>query len=160
MHNSALRIFRRFHEPKLLGTAAEVRTSIDSLFIRHKVQTAMLDDEKLRDLDIPAQEEVNPLSWLHTVAPAFPVNGSKITIIHKPRVFYSTLLEKCRRAKKRITFASLYLGTGTLETELVGKRDRTSNEHEWRQCASADPAGLYESFPGQAEFPKDAAAVA
>ncbi|XP_077258311.1 phosphatidylglycerophosphate synthase 1 [Temnothorax americanus] len=119
MHSSALRIFRRFHELKLLGTAAEVRTFIDSLFIRHKVQTAMLDDEKLRDLDIPAQEEVNPLSWLHTVAPAFPVNGSKITIIHKPRVFYSTLLEKCRHAKKRITFASLYLGTGTLETELV-----------------------------------------
>lgn len=104
----------------------------------------MLDDEKLRDLDIPVQEEINSLSWLRTVAPAFPVNGSKVrrlcnlivdifyfnkknlmilliqvTIIHKPQMFYSTLLEKCRYAKKRITFASLYLGTGTLETELV-----------------------------------------
>lgn len=35
-------------------------------------------------------------------------------------MFYTTLLEKCKRAKKRITFASLYLGTGPLETELVG----------------------------------------
>ncbi|KYN17115.1 CDP-diacylglycerol--glycerol-3-phosphate 3-phosphatidyltransferase, mitochondrial [Trachymyrmex cornetzi] len=79
----------------------------------------MLDDEKLRDLDISTQEEINLLSWLRTVAPAFPVNGSKVTIIHKPQTFYSTLLEKCRHAKKRITFASLYLGTGILETELM-----------------------------------------
>lgn len=42
------------------------------------MQIAMLDDEKLRDLDIPAQEEINLLSWLRTVAPAFPVNGSKV----------------------------------------------------------------------------------
>jgi len=67
----------RFHEPKLLGTAIKVRTSIDS-FIRRKVQTAMLDDEKLRDLNITTQEEINSLSWLRTVAPAFPVNGSKV----------------------------------------------------------------------------------
>lgn len=43
----------------------------------------------------------------------------QITIIHKPQIFYTTLLEKCKRAKKRITFASLYLGTGPLETKLV-----------------------------------------
>lgn len=78
MHSSALRIFRRFYEPKLLSTVAETKTSIDSVFIRHKMQIVMLDDEKLRDLDIPAQEEINSLSWLRTVAPAFPVNGSKV----------------------------------------------------------------------------------
>jgi len=44
----------------------------------------------------------------------------QITIIHKPEEFYSTLLEKCRHANKRITLASLYIGTGALETELVG----------------------------------------
>jgi len=42
------------------------------------VEIAMLDDEKLRDLDIPTQEEINSLSWLRTVAPVFPVNGSKV----------------------------------------------------------------------------------
>ncbi|XP_011866844.1 PREDICTED: CDP-diacylglycerol--glycerol-3-phosphate 3-phosphatidyltransferase, mitochondrial isoform X2 [Vollenhovia emeryi] len=83
------------------------------------MQIALLDDEKLRDSDVVAQEDINLLSWLRTVAPAFPVNGSKVTVIYKPQVFYSTLLEKCRHAKRRITLASLYLGTGTLETELV-----------------------------------------
>jgi len=71
-------MYLRFHEPKLLGTAVEIKTCIDSLFIRHKMQIAMLDDEKLRDLDSSAQEEINLLSWLRTVAPAFPVNGSKV----------------------------------------------------------------------------------
>lgn len=75
---SFIHIYLRFHEPKLLGTAVKARTSIDSLFIRHKVQIAMLDDEKLRDLTITTQEEINSLSWLRTVAPAFPVNGSKV----------------------------------------------------------------------------------
>lgn len=42
------------------------------------MQITMLDDEKLRDLDIPAQEEINLLSWLRTMAPAFPVNGAKV----------------------------------------------------------------------------------
>jgi len=69
-------MYLRFHEPKLLGTAVEIKTFIDSLFIRHKVQIAMLDDEKLRDSSV--QEEINLLSWLRTVAPAFPVNGSKV----------------------------------------------------------------------------------
>lgn len=105
----------------------------------------MLDGEKLRELDVSAQQEMSSLSWLRTVAPVFPVNGSKITVIHKPQVFYTTLLEKCKHAKNRITFASLYLGTGPLETELLsnssfsenevsflgaGERYRTSNEYE------------------------------
>ncbi|XP_032674164.1 CDP-diacylglycerol--glycerol-3-phosphate 3-phosphatidyltransferase, mitochondrial [Odontomachus brunneus] len=120
MHSSALQIFKRFHKPKLLNTATEAKVRyIDFLFIRSKTQIAMLDDEKLRDMDVSTQQEINILSWLHTMAPAFPVNGSKITIIHKPQVFYNTLLKKCKNAKKRITLASLYLGTGTLESELV-----------------------------------------
>lgn len=43
-----------------------------------------------------------------------------MTIIHEPEVFYSTLLDKCKKAEKRITLASLYLGTGKLEGGLVG----------------------------------------
>ena len=39
--------------------------------------------------------------------------------MYEPSEFYSTLLEKCKTANKRITLASLYLGTGKLETELV-----------------------------------------
>lgn len=138
-------IYFRLRKPKLLNAATEAKVRyIDFLFTRSKAQIAMLDDEKLRDMDVSTQQEINILSWLHTMAPAFPVNGSKvklyiwqphrhcvyfvltrlilffqITIIHKPQVFYNTLLEKCKNAKKRITLASLYLGTGILETELV-----------------------------------------
>lgn len=137
----------------------------------------MLNNKKLIESreDTLAQQETGSLSWLRTVAPIFPVNGSKITIIHKPQMFYTTLLEKCERAKKRITFASLYLGTGPLETELLsnsiflenevsflgaGERYRESDEYKRRQPTSADSPGLHEGFTGQAELPKDARAIA
>lgn len=147
MHNLTLQIFKRFYEPKLLDAATKVKIRCierDSLSVRYKTQIAMLINEKLRK-DAPAQQEASLLSWLRTVAPVFPVNGSKITIIHKPQMFYTTLLEKCKRAEKRITFASLYLGTGPLETELLsnsiflenevsflgaGERYRESNEYK------------------------------
>ncbi|KOC69434.1 CDP-diacylglycerol--glycerol-3-phosphate 3-phosphatidyltransferase, mitochondrial [Habropoda laboriosa] len=76
------------------------------------------------------QFEEHTLTWLHKSSPCFPMNGSKIKIIHEPSVFYSTLIEKCKNAKKRITFASLYLGTGKLESNLVNAIDQalsTSN---------------------------------
>ncbi|XP_050461494.1 CDP-diacylglycerol--glycerol-3-phosphate 3-phosphatidyltransferase, mitochondrial isoform X1 [Cataglyphis hispanica] len=128
MHNSTLRILKRFCKPKLLGTATKVKSRCtDPLLVRHKAQIAMLDGEKLREMDVSTQQEMSPLSWLRTVAPVFPVNGSKITIIHKPQIFYTTLLEKCKHAKKRITFASLYLGTGPLETKLVNVIEQAMN---------------------------------
>jgi len=43
----------------------------------------------------------------------------QITVIHEPSIFYKTVMEKCRTAKRRITLASLYLGTGHLEEQLV-----------------------------------------
>lgn len=59
------------------------------------------------------------LVWLHTFAPCFALDGKKITVIHEPSIFYKTVVEKCRTAKRRITLASLYLGTGHLEEQLV-----------------------------------------
>lgn len=43
----------------------------------------------------------------------------KVHVIYEPDVFYSTLLKRARAAQKRITIASLYLGTGKLEKDLV-----------------------------------------
>ncbi|KAJ8870696.1 hypothetical protein PR048_029721 [Dryococelus australis] len=57
--------------------------------------------------------------WLDGTVPAFPVSADKIKIIKEPSVFYETLLEKCMSADQRITLASLYLGTGSLEKKLV-----------------------------------------
>jgi len=59
------------------------------------------------------------LVWLHTFAPCFALDGKKITVIHEPSIFYKTVVEKCQTAKRRITLASLYLGTGHLEEQLV-----------------------------------------
>lgn len=69
------------------------------------------------------------LMWLHTFSPCFALDGNKVSIIHEPSVFYKTVVEKCQTAKRRITLASLYLGTGHLEEQLVaaiGENLRTS----------------------------------
>lgn len=59
------------------------------------------------------------LSWLQFAAPCFPVKGEKVTVIKEPGIFYETLVEKSGKAEKRIILASLYLGTGKLESALV-----------------------------------------
>lgn len=59
------------------------------------------------------------LNWLHAEAPCFPVCASKIQIIQEPCRFYETLARNCSTAKERIIMASLYLGIGELEKNLV-----------------------------------------
>jgi len=59
------------------------------------------------------------LNWLHEAAPCFPVNGNKISVISEPKDFYNAVLERAKSARFRILLASLYLGIGQLETELV-----------------------------------------
>nr|CAG4651953.1 EOG090X08SX [Triops cancriformis] len=58
-------------------------------------------------------------TFLFRDAPCFKVNGSQVQVISSPVDFYGTLKDKVSCAQKRITFASLYLGTGQLEQELV-----------------------------------------
>jgi hypothetical protein len=43
----------------------------------------------------------------------------QVSVIHEPSIFCKTVVEKCQTAKRRITLASLYLGTGHLEEQLV-----------------------------------------
>ncbi|XP_017041198.1 CDP-diacylglycerol--glycerol-3-phosphate 3-phosphatidyltransferase, mitochondrial [Drosophila ficusphila] len=59
------------------------------------------------------------LSWLHNLAPCFPLRGDQIQVIHEPQHFYETLVQRIGRAKRRIVLASLYLGTGQLENAVV-----------------------------------------
>ncbi|XP_006816893.2 CDP-diacylglycerol--glycerol-3-phosphate 3-phosphatidyltransferase, mitochondrial-like [Saccoglossus kowalevskii] len=58
-------------------------------------------------------------SWISRFAPVFAVNGDQVTILREPSEFYKTLKEKARHARNRIVLASLYLGTGELEQQLV-----------------------------------------
>lgn len=74
---------------------------------------------KSEELPLSYNAEIASLLWLHSVAPGFSLNGSQVSIITEPCKFYEALLEGCSTARKRITLASLYLGTGTLENSLV-----------------------------------------
>uniref|UniRef100_A0A1B0BYK2 CDP-diacylglycerol--glycerol-3-phosphate 3-phosphatidyltransferase n=1 Tax=Glossina palpalis gambiensis TaxID=67801 RepID=A0A1B0BYK2_9MUSC len=56
------------------------------------------------------------LTWLHNVAPCFPLRNDQIQVIQEPKHFYDTLYPI---AKNRIFLASLYLGTGQLESNFV-----------------------------------------
>ncbi|XP_022203974.2 CDP-diacylglycerol--glycerol-3-phosphate 3-phosphatidyltransferase, mitochondrial [Nilaparvata lugens] len=68
------------------------------------------------------------LSWLRSTAPGFAVNGDNITVLQKPDEFYNKLVELCQNSKKRITLASLYLGTGHHEEKLVNILSNRLNE--------------------------------
>lgn len=59
------------------------------------------------------------LRWLSLLAPQFAVNGDSVEILHTPTDFHSILKEQALGAKKRIVLAALYLGTGTLENDLM-----------------------------------------
>nr|CAG4635554.1 EOG090X08SX [Artemia franciscana] len=45
--------------------------------------------------------------------------SKKVKVMSSPKEFYETLLAKSKNAKRRITIASLYLGTGQMERTLV-----------------------------------------
>lgn len=59
------------------------------------------------------------LAWLHNMAPCFPLKGDQIQVIHEPKHFYDTLVQRSATARERIVLASLYLGTGQLENNIV-----------------------------------------
>ncbi len=51
--------------------------------------------------------------------PRFCVNSHAVMPLLTPTEFYQQLLHGCARAKRRITLASLYMGTGPLEQRLA-----------------------------------------
>lgn len=67
-------------------------------------------------------------------ARGFPIKGDSVEILETPSQFYNVLLQGVRNARSRVVIASLYIGTGTLEQELVGSRGHSwsalsQNEH-------------------------------
>nr|CAG4649465.1 EOG090X08SX [Scapholeberis mucronata] len=77
-----------------------------------------MEKGKLRQKSDPLKELEN-YEWLGKRSPCFPVSGDKVQILNEPHTFYETLMEKTSKASQRITFASLYLGTGSHERELI-----------------------------------------
>ncbi|KAJ0177292.1 hypothetical protein K1T71_007301 [Dendrolimus kikuchii] len=65
------------------------------------------------------QAEFRCFNWLYNLAPCFPVNALKVNVINDPRIFYETLCTRFQKASRRISVASLYIGTGNLEKKLL-----------------------------------------
>uniref|UniRef100_A0A3Q3WIA2 CDP-diacylglycerol--glycerol-3-phosphate 3-phosphatidyltransferase n=1 Tax=Mola mola TaxID=94237 RepID=A0A3Q3WIA2_MOLML len=57
--------------------------------------------------------------WMADHVPAFRVSGAHVHILTSPDQFYQAMKERIKTAKRRVVMASLYLGTGQLEQELV-----------------------------------------
>ncbi|GFR58042.1 CDP-diacylglycerol--glycerol-3-phosphate 3-phosphatidyltransferase [Elysia marginata] len=66
-----------------------------------------------------AGHDMSRFDWLSQHGPQFLINGDQVQVITEPAQFYQILKLKSRKAQRRITFASLYLGTGKLERELI-----------------------------------------
>ncbi|XP_048466715.1 CDP-diacylglycerol--glycerol-3-phosphate 3-phosphatidyltransferase, mitochondrial isoform X2 [Rhincodon typus] len=62
---------------------------------------------------------IQRFQWIGELVPAFGISGSQVKVLSSPSEFYETMKEHIKMAKKRIVMASLYLGTGPLEQELV-----------------------------------------
>lgn len=63
--------------------------------------------------------EFQSFSWLYSAAPCFPVSATKVSISEDPKKFYDTLCDRFGNAKNRISVASLYVGNGNLENNLL-----------------------------------------
>ncbi|GBM62409.1 CDP-diacylglycerol--glycerol-3-phosphate 3-phosphatidyltransferase, mitochondrial [Araneus ventricosus] len=59
------------------------------------------------------------LTWLAEYCPEFSISSKNIKVLKEPSDFFEKLKELSRNSTKRITLASLYIGTGPLEKELV-----------------------------------------
>uniref|UniRef100_A0A3B5PX50 CDP-diacylglycerol--glycerol-3-phosphate 3-phosphatidyltransferase n=1 Tax=Xiphophorus maculatus TaxID=8083 RepID=A0A3B5PX50_XIPMA len=57
--------------------------------------------------------------WMAEQVPAFRVPGAHIQILTSPDQFYQAVKARISSARRRVVMASLYLGTGQLEQELV-----------------------------------------
>uniref|UniRef100_A0A3B3ZGI9 CDP-diacylglycerol--glycerol-3-phosphate 3-phosphatidyltransferase n=1 Tax=Periophthalmus magnuspinnatus TaxID=409849 RepID=A0A3B3ZGI9_9GOBI len=58
-------------------------------------------------------------TWMSQHVPAFRVPGTHVHVLTSPDQFYQTMKARIRTAQRRVVMASLYLGTGQLEQELV-----------------------------------------
>ncbi|XP_049633158.1 CDP-diacylglycerol--glycerol-3-phosphate 3-phosphatidyltransferase, mitochondrial [Suncus etruscus] len=57
--------------------------------------------------------------WLRNLVPEFSVSSSNVQVLSSPAEFFELMKGQIKVAKRRIVMASLYLGTGPLEQELV-----------------------------------------
>lgn len=73
--------------------------------------------------------QLDNLKFLFECAPCFAVNGKSVRIISEPEDFYNTILSHAKSAKSRICLASLYLGIGQKEKDLLKAIQKNTEEN-------------------------------
>ncbi|XP_065503592.1 CDP-diacylglycerol--glycerol-3-phosphate 3-phosphatidyltransferase, mitochondrial isoform X1 [Caloenas nicobarica] len=63
--------------------------------------------------------------WIRNLVPEFGISSSHVKVLSSPTEFYELLKVQIKSAKQRVVMASLYLGTGLLEQELVDCLEET-----------------------------------
>ncbi|XP_034496265.1 CDP-diacylglycerol--glycerol-3-phosphate 3-phosphatidyltransferase, mitochondrial isoform X3 [Ailuropoda melanoleuca] len=64
-------------------------------------------------------EGVHRFQWIRNLVPEFGVSSSHVRVLSSPAEFFELMKGQINVAKRRVVMASLYLGTGPLEQELV-----------------------------------------
>ncbi|KAL6094374.1 pgs1 [Pungitius sinensis] len=67
----------------------------------------------------PGSDGLCGFQWMAEHVPAFRVPGRRVHVLTSPDHFYQTMKARIKTARRRVVMASLYLGTGQLEQELV-----------------------------------------
>ncbi|KAM9747486.1 CDP-diacylglycerol--glycerol-3-phosphate 3-phosphatidyltransferase, mitochondrial isoform 3-T3 [Dama dama] len=64
-------------------------------------------------------EGVHRFQWIRNLVPEFGVSSSHVRVLSSPAEFFELMKGQIKVAKRRVVMASLYLGIGPLEQELV-----------------------------------------
>ncbi|XP_050391449.1 CDP-diacylglycerol--glycerol-3-phosphate 3-phosphatidyltransferase, mitochondrial [Patella vulgata] len=105
---------------RLLGKTfpRQTRVAFWSSGPKKTVNKAPLQGRKISEITA-THTNYDHFSWLNKFGPCYPVHGDKVLVLTEPTQYFEVLKLKIKKAKKRVILASLYLGTGSLEDELV-----------------------------------------
>ncbi|XP_006869716.1 PREDICTED: CDP-diacylglycerol--glycerol-3-phosphate 3-phosphatidyltransferase, mitochondrial [Chrysochloris asiatica] len=73
-------------------------------------------------------EAVHRFQWIRNLVPEFGVSSSHVKVLSSPGEFFEVMKGQIKSARRRVVMASLYLGTGPLEQELVDCLENTLEE--------------------------------
>ncbi|KAM6897347.1 CDP-diacylglycerol--glycerol-3-phosphate 3-phosphatidyltransferase, mitochondrial [Xenentodon cancila] len=131
---SCRRLIQSVYSPAMAGVFTRITDRLFRLRDRRRGSSVLLLAPLLAETD-PSPSRVSrpagsagaqgtdnvctPFRWMAEQVPAFRVPGDHIHILTSPDQFYQAMKARIRTAQKRVVMASLYLGTGPLEQELV-----------------------------------------
>ncbi|XP_076007636.1 CDP-diacylglycerol--glycerol-3-phosphate 3-phosphatidyltransferase, mitochondrial isoform X2 [Genypterus blacodes] len=124
------RLVNSMYSPALAGVFTRISDRLFRARDRNRGSSVLLlapllaeADPAPRHVSRPTAQGVDGLNprfrWMAEHVPAFRVPGTHIHILTSPEQFYQTMKARIKTAKRRVVMASLYLGTGPLEQDLV-----------------------------------------